>query len=282
MRRIDGAAAGTSLSVLSRLFHVAHLLFAAVLLFPQEAGAHARGESYVFLNFRETHIDVLVEFHYDDMKDVFGIDVEAGPSPAEVVKANEEKVLSYIRANFSMAPAGRRPYELAFLKSEVTELHGGLSFAMYRFRVDSGPLPDVLDFEYSMCFEKEKFHRGLVCVDYNAKTGESLGAEYTALVFSPFKPSQSMDLRAIPGLFDGKRMVLEGARYFLLSPVHALFAVLLLIGTVVVAREGNWVAAENLKRPVVNLLVVFALPFVLGGNCAFFFSSGGGSSDDDE
>ena len=31
-----------------------------------------------------------------------------------------------------------------------------------------------------------------------------------------------------------------------------------------------------------SLLVVFALPFVLGGNCAFFFSSGGGSSDDDE
>ena len=31
-----------------------------------------------------------------------------------------------------------------------------------------------------------------------------------------------------------------------------------------------------------SLIILLALPFVLGGNCAFFFSSGGGSSDDDE
>ena len=30
------------------------------------------------------------------------------------------------------------------------------------------------------------------------------------------------------------------------------------------------------------LALLFALPFVIGGNCAFFFSSGGGSSEDDE
>jgi hypothetical protein len=38
-----------------------------------------------------------------------------------------------------------------------------------------------------------------------------------------------------------------------------------------------------MKRPGWKLLLaVLAVPFIIGGNCAFFFSSGGGSSDEDE
>ena len=139
----------------------------AALMMPNTVLAHALGENYVFLNFREASIDGRFEFNFVDLKDKLGIDLEAEATErTEAIEATAQRVQAYIEANFSIGEVGQSPYTLIF--TDLTFLSPTTKFAQYHFRADTGPLPDQLQIRHEMCYEDDRFHRALVLVNHNS------------------------------------------------------------------------------------------------------------------
>jgi len=229
---------------------------AVCLLTMVRLGAHAQGEDYVFLSFHDRTIEGRFEVHVDDLREKLGLTIDEnvdGGLPDVVAAA--PTVEAYLRDGFSIGPEGGAPYALTFTANSVTALPQG-TFAQYDFSVDTGPLPDRLAIDYSMFSEGDRLHRGLVLVQYNARTDTTYPGEHTALVFSPNNASQTLDLTAIPSIMAPRDMVVQGVWHIWIGIDHILFLVALMLPTVLVAGDRGWRPADRFSRALWNLLKI--------------------------
>jgi len=244
------------------------LVLIATLAFPGIAASHALGEDYVFFNFREASIDGEFQIHVDDLREKLGIEIpeDAVTRPA-AIEASAPKVHEYIASGFAIGPEGGEPYALEFTGSDFLEETGG--FAKYTFRSHTGPLPDRLAIRHSMFSENDRLHRGLVLVQYNEKTQRDYGEEYTALIFSPANPEQTLDLVSVPGLVSTREMIWQGVLHIWIGIDHILFLVALLLPTVLVSRDAadstagwrqsSWAPVSGFRRAFFNLLKIVTI-----------------------
>lgn len=237
-----------------------NLITCAILILalsiPGTALAHAVGEDYIVLNFLESSIEGHFEIHFDDLQRT--LDLELDPDEAKAVdgvRATADQVIAYLEENVSIAPAGGAPYTLEFLHQDVTVLPQG-TFGQYFFRIDSGPLPDALDFRHGMFHGDDRLHRGLVLVEYNAKTDTTYPGEYTAMVFGPTNQEQTLDLTDIPSLMGPKDMIPQGVWHIWIGIDHILFLLALMLTTVLVRQDDRWKPVDSFTKALWNLLKI--------------------------
>lgn len=231
--------------------HLLALLVLATTL-TQSLNAHARGENYIFVNFREDSIDGTFEIRFDELKEGFGVDATAGDAdPAAVIEQNASKVHDYIEQNFAIGPEDGPPYTIEWGETSIMD-----QFARYSFRSDTGPLPDLLSVRHTMLYEMGRFHRGLLLVQYNAKTGINYGEEYTAMVFGPSNSEQTLDLTDIPGLVTPGQMIKQGVLHIWIGIDHILFLLALIFPTVLRLENGSWQSVNGFRRSFLNLLKI--------------------------
>jgi hypothetical protein len=219
------------------------------------ANAHTRGENYVFANFREGGIDGRFEIHVSDLSGKLNLDVsKGGEEMRRAVDATAAKVYDYIREHFAMAPeGGGADYPIEFTTRDLLELPQG-TFVQYHFRMPTGPLPDRLQIRHSMLYEDDWFHRGLLLVEYNAKTRTHHGEEYVAMVFGPASSDQVLDLTAVPGVLRARDMIWQGVLHIWIGIDHILFLVALMLPTVLVLGSHSWTPVSGFRRALWNLL----------------------------
>ena len=235
---------------------IRHLALGLTLLLPTLAFAHAQGEDYVIVSFHESSIDGHFEIHFDDLRSKLELDVDASEDRAsQDVDATAARVHAYLTENFTIAPPGGAPYSFEFLRQDVITLPQG-TFAQYHFRVASGPLPDSLDIHHSMFYEDDRLHRGLVLVEYNAKTDTTYPGEYTAMVFSPNNRDQTLNLTDIPALISPKEMIAQGVWHIWIGIDHILFLLALMLPTVLVRDDRGWRPVEKFSSALWNLLKI--------------------------
>jgi hypothetical protein len=130
------------------------------------------------------------------------------------------------------------------------------TFAQYHFRVDTGPLPDRLEFHHGMFYEDDRLHRGLVLVEYNVKTDTTYPGEFTTLVFSPTNRDQALDLTDVPTIMGPGDMIPQGVRHIWIGLDHILFLLALMLPTVLVHNDGAWKPVESFPKAFWNLLKI--------------------------
>ena len=140
----------------------------------------------------------------------------------------------------------------------MVELPQG-TFAVYRFRIESGPLPDLLRIRHSMFYEADKLHRGLVMVEYNAKTNTEYPGEYTALIFTPTNGEQDLNLTDVPSIMTPRDMVAQGVRHIWIGIDHILFLLALMLPTVLVLKKDEWAPVEQFPSALWNLLKIITV-----------------------
>ncbi len=232
------------------------LALSLALFLPADTLAHARGEDYIFLSFHQDSIEGLFEIHFEDLEGKLSLDVDADEALALAgIEKSAQRVQAYVDERFAIAPHGGSPYEIEFLHQTVTVLPQG-TFGQYHFRIDSGPLPDKLDLRHDMFYEGDRLHRGLVLVEYNAKTNTTYPGEYTAMVFSPTNQEQTLDLTDIPSLMGPKQMIPQGVLHIWIGIDHILFLLALMLSTVLVRQEGQWKPVEKFSGALWNLLKI--------------------------
>ena len=247
---------------MKRPFHHPPVVFGLLLLCfvaacPTAVLAHALGENYVFMNFREKSIDGRFEITFDDLEKKLGLDPAAQESadPLQAVQANAARVHEYIAEHFEIGPEGGPPYTLHFTTQEVLDLPQG-KFAQFHFRADTGPLPDKLEVRHTMLYENDRFHRGLLLVEYNVKTDREYGAEYAAMLFSPATSTQTLDLTAIPTILWPRDMIQQGVMHIWIGIDHILFLIALVLPTVLVLGNRTWTPVSGFPRALWNLLKI--------------------------
>lgn len=226
------------------------------LCLPLTALAHAVGEDYVIVKFLEGSVEGHFEIHFDDLQDKLGLQMDASEGQAaQSVATTAAQVQEHIRKNYTIGPAGGEPYAFDFTGTDVIELPQG-TFGQYYFRIDSGPLPDTLDIRHDLFLEGDRLHRGLLLVEYNAKTDTTYPDEYTAMVFGPTNPEQSLDLTDVPGLVERKEMIVQGVWHIWIGIDHILFLLALMLTTVLVRRDDSWQPVEKFGSALWNLLKI--------------------------
>ncbi|MEM7587325.1 MAG: HupE/UreJ family protein [Acidobacteriota bacterium] len=226
------------------------------LMFPGTALAHATGEDYLFLTFRDDSIEGHFEIHFEDLESKLGITLDSELEQARAgVIAAAPQVHAYIEENATIAPPGGEPYAFEFTRQDVLELPQG-NFAQFYFRQATGPLPDTLDIRHEMFYDGDRLHRGLVLVEYNAKTNTTYPGEYTAMVFSPTNTEQTLDLTDIPSLMGPRDMIPQGVLHIWIGIDHILFLLALMLPTVLMRRDDGWQPVESFSRAMWNLLKI--------------------------
>ena len=228
------------------------------LLATPSAFGHAKGEDYIFINIEEDGIVGEFQIHIDELRDKLDIGIpEAGSSEVEILRQSENSVYRYIEQNFSIAPLGLPPYQISFTGVEVGEKIG--KFVTYPFRIEAPSIPDRLSVRHNMFYEDDRHHRGLLLIQYNAKTGKNYGEEYTALIFNPNNQVQELDLNDIPGLLRMREMIIQGMWHIWIGIDHILFLLALILPTVLVRKASSWSPVERPASAIRNLLVIVTL-----------------------
>jgi hypothetical protein len=237
-------------------FRAAFLCIAIVIGTPRAVLAHATGEDYIFVNFRDDGIDGRVEIHFSDLESKLGLKLAGGADALASVRATAPRVIDYIRRHFSIRPEGGDAYELEFTTQEVLELPQG-RFAQYNFRARTGLLPDHLQIHHSMLYEgDDRLHRGLLLVEHNARTNIDYGPEYVAMVFGPVTTDQLLNLASIPSMLVPRDMVWQGVLHIWMGIDHVLFLIALMLPTVLVLKGDSWGPVAGFPRALWNLLKI--------------------------
>lgn len=219
--------------------------------------AHSMGENYVFINFRDDRIDGRFEIALKDLEEL-GLKVDAGAGALASVRESAPRVHDYITRHFSIRPEGGSAYVLEFTTQDVLQLPQGV-FAQYHFRAAVDRLPDGVQIHHSMLYDRDRLHRGLLLVEYNARTGINYGPETAAMVFGPVSSDQRLDLTSIPTLLGARDMIWQGVLHIWMGIDHVLFLVALMLPTVLVVTGDSWRPVPGFPKALWNLLKIVTI-----------------------
>lgn len=200
---------------------------------------HATGESYIFIDVRENAIEGFFEVFFTDLEKKLGIEITGEESSfQEQIENTAPKVHEYINKNFYFGADGD-VFEINFTQQDKMQISQGW-LAQYYFEIPLATVPDVLDVKYDLFYENDPRHRGLLCLNYNHKTGETYGVENAILIFSEETTHHELNLLDPPEIIWGfKDMVVEGIWHIWIGIDHILFLIALLLPTVIVRNASG-------------------------------------------
>jgi hypothetical protein len=214
----------------------------------QDASAHATGEHYAFLDVEEDALRVRLEIHETDLKSQFGLQLQTEIPSAEVV----EQILAYALDRFEVRVADQK-LNFRLTSADVFSPPQGSFLQLFLEAPWPGALPERLIVRQALFFEGQPRHRGLLLIEHNAVIDRDFGEEYTALIFSPDREVQELDLVDVPGLLQFRQFLWQGAYHILIGYDHILFLVSLLLTSVLVRRDRNWLAKDSFKRSLITV-----------------------------
>ncbi len=237
-------------------------LFLALLL-PIALHGHSIGESYVFIDVQENAIEGHFEVFFEDLDEKLGIEIKGEESSfQQQIENTAPQVLTYIRENSHFGADGT-VYDFNFTRQDKLDAGGDRWVAQYYFTIPLETVPDVLEVKYDMLYQNDPQHRGLLCLNYNHKTGETYGEENVILIFSSKNTHHELNLLEPPEIIWGFRdMVVEGIWHIWIGIDHILFLVALLLPTVIVRDASGTRSvssfAETLWK-IAKIVTVFTI-----------------------
>ena len=226
------------------------------------AWGHATGENYVWLNARDTHLEGRFAIRLDDLRTKLDLELPAEYEAAKAhVAATAQTVQRYIQERFSIIN-GAEALPIHFTETDLQQADQLGHFAQYHYRTAPLEVPDKLTIRNRLLFEGDPFHRGLLLVEYNHKTGANYGGEFTAMVFSPSNDVQELDFNDIRGLLPIRDFIWQGVLHIWIGIDHILFLVALLLPAVLVRRDNRWEPVDNFRAAfwnIVKIVTVFTV-----------------------
>ena len=192
------------------LFPIAFLL---IFFFSSTAFGHAPRENYVWLNVESDHLTGRFELNVSDIRDKLGLSIDVNNEQLDAVVANTSKeVEKYLSENFQLSDAtGKITYQFTGtgISDEADE------FAQYYFKSERLPESDNIDITNSIFLNRDqqnfdRLHRSLIVLEYNKNADKDFGIDSPFLVFSPSKPSASLDLANPSRILEWKDFLNKG------------------------------------------------------------------------
>lgn len=214
----------------------------AALLVAGPAAAHKASDSYLALTVAGDRLDAQWDIALRDLADPLALDADGdGRITWGELRARKAALVSWALSRLSISSAGKPcapgPAHLA------VDSHGDGAYAVLRFGLRCATAPSELKVRYSLLFDTDALHRGLLRL-------QSFGHTQTA-VFSPDSAEQVFNLHSSPAIAQMLAFVREGIVHIWSGLDHILFLLALLLPAVLRREKGKWVPVANF-RPALN------------------------------
>ena len=229
------------------------LLCLALLLCAAFAHAHKPSDSYLSLQLDAsgTRIAGQWDIALRDLEHAIGVDGDGdGAITWGELRKREQDIAQYAFAHLSVARAtadAREPCPLRF-EQLLTDQHVDGAYAVLRFKVECAAAPASLAIHYSLLFDLDPDHRGLLDLRANAAS--------RAMVFSQETPELVVRLDGVERTGQLRAFVREGFWHILHGYDHVLFLFTLLLPAVVLYRDGRWTPRASLRDAMLDIVKV--------------------------
>ena len=237
------------------------LLFIAllpVLMFQTPAWAHKPSDSYLTLRATAGSGDIAVRWDIAlrDLDYVLQLDRNGnGEISWGEVRQRSEDITRLATSRLQLSSADQ-PCSWATASPLMLDKHSDGSYAVLSLTAQCASLSSALKARYSLLFDVDPSHRGLV--QWIGPGSESA----QALVFGTESAEQTLALQA-PGPWQTLRQYLvDGVWHIWIGYDHILFLLALLLPAVLVRRQGQWEGAPRFSgaaRDVVKVVTAFTL-----------------------
>lgn len=126
--------------------------------------------------------------------------------------------------------------------------HSDGAYAVLKFKADCAAVPRSIDVGYSLLFDIDPSHRGLLRLDVD---GNSRSA-----VLSPDHAVQTFALAETSRLATFLQFVEEGIHHIWIGYDHMLFLISLLLPSVLLRRNSEWVPVGTLRSALLSVLAI--------------------------
>jgi hypothetical protein len=230
--------------------------FGLVLLLPLWAGlahAHKPSDSYLALWVDGARLSGQWDIALRDLDYAIGLDADGNGEIAwGEIKAKHAEIAAYALARLSVA-ADRVRCPMT-VTEHLIDNHSDGAYAVLRFAVDCPAVPQILTIKYTLLFDLDPQHRGLLRL-------EEPGGTHTAVLspdhdtWQPQGHSSGLGRQFLDYFQTGVWHIWTGFD-------HVLFLFALLLPAVLEERGGRWRAAETFRTSfleVVKIVTAFTI-----------------------
>jgi hypothetical protein len=234
------------------------LLFVALLMFQAPAWAHKPSDSYLTLRATAGSADIAVRWDIAlrDLDYVLQLDRNGnGEISWGEVRQRSEDITRLATSRLQLSSADQ-PCNWATASPLMLDKHSDGTYAVLSLTAQCASLAGALKARYSLLFDVDPSHRGLVqWIGPGSQTPQ-------ALVFGTESAEQMLALQA-PGPWQTLRQyMVDGVWHIWIGYDHILFLLALLLPAVLVRRQGQWHGAPRLAgavKEVVKVVTAFTL-----------------------
>jgi hypothetical protein len=223
------------------------LLFILLCLGLPCAHAHKPSDSYLMLSVEGNTISGQWDIALRDLDFALGLDVNGD---AEItwgeVRAKHAEIAAYAMSHLQLANQGHACP--AHVIEHLIDDHTDGAYAVLRFKAECQPTLETLQVRYSLFFDIDPQHKGLLRLQYQ-------GASSTG-IFSPEKASQQFSLNRPSKLNQFLDYGREGVWHIWIGFDHILFLLALLLPAVVLRQEDKWLAVSAFKPAFWSVLKI--------------------------
>jgi hypothetical protein len=224
--------------------------YVLILLLPlwvAPAYAHKPSDSYLMLSLRGDHLTGQWDIALRDFDYAIGLDADGnGEITWGEVKAKHKEIEAYALARLMIDADGARC--AMSVTEHLIDNHSDGAYEVMRFAADCPAAPRVLTVKYTLFFDLDPQHRGLLRLEEQGRT-------HTA-VFSPDRETWQLEGQSV-GLGSQFRDFFEtGVWHIWTGFDHILFLCALLLPAVLEHRGGRWQAVASFRQALLDVVKV--------------------------
>jgi hypothetical protein len=220
------------------------------LLAPLLASAHKPSDSYLTLRVEGDRLALRWDIALRDLDYAMQLDRDGnGELTWGEVRQRGDEIARYAMQHL-VATSGATPCPLQPEGAVRLDRHSDGTYAVLAFTAACTPLASPFRLRYSLLFDLDPTHRGLVQWTAPGAKGSQ------ALVFGVGSAEQELQLAAPSAWETLRQYVTEGVWHIWIGFDHILFLLALLLPAVVVRVDGRWQPAPTLRGAVVEVVKV--------------------------
>ncbi|MFC4930262.1 HupE/UreJ family protein [Massilia sp. GCM10023247] len=211
------------------------------------AQAHKASDSYLTLDVKQERITGQWDIALRDLEMAVGIDADGDAALTwDEVRARHEAIAAYALARLKLAGDGKPC--LLRVTGQLVDQHTDGAYSVLRLEGACAAPVDALTLDYSLLFDIDPQHKGLLRLTHGQSTGSA--------IFAPDARRQTLAV-AQPGRWRQFADYLRhGTWHIWIGFDHILFLLSLLLPAVLVRRDGQWQGRETLKAATFDVLKI--------------------------
>jgi len=107
--------------------------------------------------------------------------------------------------------------------------------------------------------DQDRFHRSMIVAEYNKVSDQTFNDSNVAMVFSPKRLTQTLDLEKPGSILKWQDFVWQGVLHIGIGLDHILFIVVLLLSVVVMNKGGRWEPVDGFKSAFFNTVKIVTI-----------------------